>query len=225
MSNQDFKAYSNPKIIGPGVWFFLHLKASDLSNEADIVSLANDIDLLKRRFGCEMCRKHIEEFCEKNPPNKAMTADIKDFRAKRGTSHLERWLVTLHNNATKHKYTWKNEGFRPDDVKYEDVHEYFDPEKYEPCEIDDCGGEEEKAHSDTSKRSSLANVNYQSRPTGLGGGSVKLSPRRKSRSPVRKNRVVYRKNFQSKNSSFKPKPKPKPASKTALVRIVSSKRR
>jgi len=58
---------SDPRIIGPGVWYIIHtvaIEATDDNKKYGFITLMNTI---KETFPCEECRKHIVEYMENNP--------------------------------------------------------------------------------------------------------------------------------------------------------------
>lgn len=179
MTSFDFSSYSKPSIIGPGTWYMLHLKASDIDSIEDIISLHGDIDRIRRRFSCENCRDHFNEFSQKYSPTVAMEKDVSDFRRNIKPEHLAKWIVMAHNGATKQNYTKRRVSYRPDDYTYESVRDYFNPSGYKPCYDDDCDGD-----------TIINNVQNLTLNSGIatspiGGGTVILSPRRRRPSPVR----------------------------------------
>lgn len=132
----DFTLYKSAARIGSGVWFMNHLKSFHIESQADIESLHRDITLLQVYFSCNTCKDHFNEFCLKYPPIKAMDNDLNDFKNNVRPEHLARWLVSAHNNASSQRFASSGNGFKPEDIKYEDVREFFDTLGQTPCEKD-----------------------------------------------------------------------------------------
>lgn len=132
----DFTPYKNATRIGSGVWFMNHLKSFMIEKEEDITSLLRDINLLRMYFSCNTCKDHLNEYCKEHPPNPAAEEDIKDYREGKRPENLARWLVDAHNNASYQRYLTSGNYHRPDDVKYEDVRDFFDTLGQIPCEKD-----------------------------------------------------------------------------------------
>lgn len=58
---------TDPKLIGPGVWFTIHRTAKRATNESSkkcFVELMND---LAEKFPCPKCRNHIQQYLAENP--------------------------------------------------------------------------------------------------------------------------------------------------------------
>ena len=58
---------TDPKVIGPGVWFTIHRTAKRATNESGkkcFVELMND---LAEKFPCPKCRNHIQKYLSENP--------------------------------------------------------------------------------------------------------------------------------------------------------------
>lgn len=132
----DFTPYKNAVRIGSGVWFVNHLKSFKIEKEEDINSLLRDINLLRLYFSCNTCKDHLNEYCREHPPNPLAEEDIKDYRAGKRPENLARWLVNAHNNANYQRFLASGNYYRPDDVKYEDVRDFFDTLGQIPCERD-----------------------------------------------------------------------------------------
>ena len=149
----DFTAYNNAAIIGPGVWLSLHLKASELRSSCDINSLFNDIDRIRRRFPCENCREHFNEFCQANDPEGPRRRDLTDLDRGVVPENLAKWLTDAHNSATRYKFSsGKVKGrFRPDLIPYAAVRDHFNPKNIAPCQ-GDCEGLENSPSSKPSVR-------------------------------------------------------------------------
>jgi hypothetical protein len=140
--SSKFAAYDQAAVVGPGTWFTYHLKSFNLFTEARVISYLEDIDLLRLKFSCGNCRGHFNEFCEKYPPSEAAERDKADLSRKIRAENLARWTVDAHTAATENKLNWiakelGTNAYAPDEVKYEDVRDYFDSLGQEPC-VKDC---------------------------------------------------------------------------------------
>lgn len=140
----DFSIYMQATKIGSGVWFMLHLKSFNLIDKYDVISLKKDIDLLRIKFSCNTCKDHLNDFCKHNPPEIAADDDIKDIEDQVPPENLSRLLVDAHNNANQNKFEWMSQReelkFIPDQVRYEDVKEFFTKLGELPC-TEDCDKE------------------------------------------------------------------------------------
>lgn len=137
----DFAPYTKATEIGRGTWFMNHLKSFNIIDAHDVESCLRDLALLKNKFPCHNCRKHFAEFHDAHPPRVAAEADLKALNRGERPEHLARWLVNAHNAANLHKFEsysqFHDTKFRPDDVKYEQVRDFFDSLGQEPC-TGDC---------------------------------------------------------------------------------------
>lgn len=83
--------FSSPDILGPGVWFFLHLKASKATTREAQLEVCRDIRLLADNFRCMTCKPHFQKHVATYPPEK--------------TLHVEKglfiWLWNMHNIVNK----------------------------------------------------------------------------------------------------------------------------
>ena len=86
---QDKKFSKDPKIIGPGIWWFLHNKASLATTDISKLEFMNDVNNLKKTFPCNECRSHLIEFVKKNPMEPFLKKD----------KGLFIWTWNFHNNA------------------------------------------------------------------------------------------------------------------------------
>jgi hypothetical protein len=140
----DCSSYNSSITIGPGVWYGLHLEASEIKTKEDAISCFKSIDRIKRRFSCEVCRKHFEEECKKNSPKIAMVNDIKRLESDKQAKHLFIWLVNAHNQANINKFNTNkilgrpNKTQEPVFVSVQTVRKYFDPFNITPCIGTNC---------------------------------------------------------------------------------------
>ena len=109
--NQNTKNLRDPKIIGPGIWWFLHNKASLAKTKEQKKAFLDDINLLRQTFPCLECRTHLDDYAKKNPPEKYININ----------KGLFIWTWNCHNNANS--ITNKSQ------FPYDDAEKlYFSPE-------------------------------------------------------------------------------------------------
>ena len=58
---------TDPKLIGPGIWFIIHLTARKAVDEPTKRAFLELMKSLAQKFPCEKCRTHINEYLAKNP--------------------------------------------------------------------------------------------------------------------------------------------------------------
>lgn len=58
---------TNPKYVGPGVWYSIHLKAYEAVDDDSIEDFIEYMNLLALKFPCKNCRQHIKEYIETHP--------------------------------------------------------------------------------------------------------------------------------------------------------------
>jgi len=104
------KRYKNPKIIGPGVWWAGHQACEDAVVDGDIQSFEfafRYVTMVKTKFGCLECRRHIEAFWSASNPE--IYRPIYDAQGKLTRAHdaqgLASWFYALHSNANRHAKT------------------------------------------------------------------------------------------------------------------------
>jgi len=91
---EGIEKFSSPDILGPGTWFFLHLKSCKACKDNDRemqLELCRDIRLLADNFRCMDCKPHFQRHIINHPPEK--------------TLHVEKglfiWLWNMHNIVNK----------------------------------------------------------------------------------------------------------------------------
>lgn len=119
------KSNTNPKYIGPGVWYALHsLSANACKNptKENISAFYVFVEIIKTSFACNKCRLHFTEFCNMYPPIQFEKSQKKDA--------LFLWSWACHNNAN----TLTNKQL----LEYEKAHAiHFNTQI---CMLEDCGG-------------------------------------------------------------------------------------
>lgn len=66
-SLEDIKRLANPEIVGPGVWFSIHLLAKNASTIAKKDHFIDYMKQLSLDFPCMKCRTHIQAYLKDNP--------------------------------------------------------------------------------------------------------------------------------------------------------------
>lgn len=84
---------SDPVIIGPGMWFDIHLEAKHAITDDQKHNFIRKMNLLKINFPCEKCRKHLAKYIDDHP--------ITDFMNVVNETGLPigmfKWSWMLHN--------------------------------------------------------------------------------------------------------------------------------
>jgi hypothetical protein len=97
--------YKNPKIVGPGVWYSMHLLAETAAESGNV----NDFNLaylfiksISDNFPCMICRNHMNEYAKVNPLEKFKSVVNPDgTKTSSDANGLAVWVYELHNNATR----------------------------------------------------------------------------------------------------------------------------
>lgn len=86
------------KVIGPGVWFTIHLKAYNVNTVYDYREFIRYLHTLSYTFPCEDCRVHFKRYLSMNPPENewGRTYKISDKVTCNG---LFLWTVIFHNEV------------------------------------------------------------------------------------------------------------------------------
>lgn len=107
----DTTLFTNPAIVGPGIWYKLHIEAcnatSDILKEAFIINVNADCD----NFKCKKCQPHFRKFINTHPLRDYW--NITDVKGR--DIGFFKWTWELHNQVNKHlgKYCPKlDEAFR-----------------------------------------------------------------------------------------------------------------
>jgi len=94
-------ALTDPKYIGPGMWYDIHLKAYEATDNQKINDFIEHMNLLAEKFPCKACRNHINEYMNTHPFDDLKYLENKDGR-KIG---MFKWAWLFHNavNTRLHK--------------------------------------------------------------------------------------------------------------------------
>lgn len=57
---------ANPAVVGPGVWFSIHLKAKNATTHRRKEDFIEYMNMLSEEFPCIKCRKHIQAYLKEN---------------------------------------------------------------------------------------------------------------------------------------------------------------
>lgn len=90
MSIKIVEIPSSPTVFGPGTWFSIHVLAYNSRTTDEQVNYCKMVRIICSSLPCETCRNHATEYIEKNPPEKAISNDVKS---------MFKWSCALHNNA------------------------------------------------------------------------------------------------------------------------------
>ena len=104
---------TDPKIIGPGTWFTIHIMAMSCGDEDSCLFFIQFIKVVIESFPCEDCRKHAAKFIESNPPERYihMTNDIDEYIG------MFKWSWEFHNSA--------NHGLNKPKISFADAWELY----------------------------------------------------------------------------------------------------
>ncbi len=91
--NTSINSLSDPKYIGPGVWFKMHLKGYEAVDDTRIEEFMDDIYLLAIKFPCKKCRKHINKYIEDHPFDDLINLTNDDNRR----IGMFKWAWLFHN--------------------------------------------------------------------------------------------------------------------------------
>jgi hypothetical protein len=140
-SNKGLLRYKKPNIVGPGIWYSIHVLVENACTTRD----PNDFNLaykyiitIKDNFPCLKCKKHFEDYFKEHSPEgfKALYSDGKMIENPK-YEFLSKWAYNLHNNVNAITES-KNS------VSYEEVIEFF--RDIEACTESDCN--EGDSHSE-----------------------------------------------------------------------------
>lgn len=99
--NPQVTSLTDPKYIGPGVWYNTHLTAYEATDDRKIDEFMDHMYLLADKFACKKCRKHIRQYIETHP-----LEDLRNLRNDDGRRiGMFKWAWLFHNavNTRIHK--------------------------------------------------------------------------------------------------------------------------
>lgn len=84
---------SDPKVVGPGVWWMTHMLARDAIDKEGIDKFIKHMNFLAENFSCKNCRKHINEYMKLHSFD-----DLKNLKNKDGELiGMFKWAWLFHN--------------------------------------------------------------------------------------------------------------------------------
>jgi len=99
--NPTLNLLGDPKYIGPGVWYVIHLRAKEATNDRAIDEFMKFIYMLAGNFVCKKCRKHMTDYIVSHPME-----DLKNLKNEKGVNiGMFKWAWLFHNavNTRIHK--------------------------------------------------------------------------------------------------------------------------
>ena len=119
VTHHNHQKLHDPRYIGPGIWFNMHLDAAEAKTRAEQVLTVERFRRLQQRFPCLKCKEHFKEYLDRHPPEQIV-----------GTSQeaLFRWSVEFHNAVNA--FTGKAQ------VSYADAHNIFYIPDFIVCSAD-----------------------------------------------------------------------------------------
>lgn len=91
-----YKDITNPKYVGPGVWYVIHSVAYYANTLADQKNAIKTITFICDHFPCPKCRKHAQEYIKENPMENYLMKQVKDVKETKELS-LFIWTWKFHN--------------------------------------------------------------------------------------------------------------------------------
>lgn len=130
----DHRRITDPVTIGPGIWVKLHIDSAQARTSEDKEHVIWGIRATQRKFTCGICRQHMGEYLEKNPPELTLDGDPES---------LFRWVWIFHNvvNGFNKRAT----------VPYEDAKKLFWDEDSIVC-MTGCGQQPETKQPEVVKK-------------------------------------------------------------------------
>lgn len=91
--NAEISKLSDPTVVGPGIWWLIHMKAKDATNDELVEEFIDYIYFLAEKFSCKKCRKHINQYIETHPFD-----DLRNLRNDEGERiGMFKWSWLFHN--------------------------------------------------------------------------------------------------------------------------------
>jgi hypothetical protein len=78
----------NPKYVGPGLWYGMHIDAANAKTSKDKEAVIKRIRILQNNFPCQECKVHFANYLTNHPPEETI---------KGGPDSLFLWTVNFHN--------------------------------------------------------------------------------------------------------------------------------
>lgn len=141
----DISRFSDPTIIGPGIWFEMHTEAVQCINDQRKKAFVVRINNLCDRFRCIKCKVHFKKFIMTHPFEDYWSI----FDRKGRDIGFYKWTWECHNNVNK--FLGKTI------VDLEESYEYYISESAGVCV--DCG--HDNHHDNHDEASVSLNANYR----------------------------------------------------------------
>lgn len=91
--HDDINILSDPKVVGPGVWWLIHTYARDSIDEQKVNKFIEFMNFLRENFACKNCRKHINQYMTLHPFD-----DLKQLKNQEGRLiGMFKWAWLFHN--------------------------------------------------------------------------------------------------------------------------------
>ena len=102
------KNLSDPTVVGPGVWWLIHVKAKEAISEQTIDEFIDLMYFLAQHFSCKKCRTHILNYIQTHP-----FSDLINLTDKSGHKiGMFKWSWMFHNavniRLNKPNLNWEN---------------------------------------------------------------------------------------------------------------------
>lgn len=99
---------SDPRIIGPGIWIHIHIKAKNATTPEKKEEFMNDMYMYYNEFPCLNCRKHIREYMDEHPFSPFI--ELKNNKGRE--IGMFKWSWMFHNAVNIRLYkpylNWEN---------------------------------------------------------------------------------------------------------------------
>jgi len=80
----------NPKYVGPGIWFSIHIMAYNAKTQKEKEFVIKQIRIIQQNFPCQECKIHFGNYLENHPPEATASP-------KSDSESLFLWTVNFHN--------------------------------------------------------------------------------------------------------------------------------
>ena len=80
----------NPKYVGPGIWFSIHVMAYNAKTPKEKEFVIKQIRLIQQNFPCQECKSHFWDYLNNHPPEATASP-------KSDPESLFLWTVNFHN--------------------------------------------------------------------------------------------------------------------------------
>lgn len=120
--------FSDPKIVGPGVWFAIHKLAKKAITPELKRNFIEFMTMICNEFKCLKCRTHCQEYMKLHPIRNYM--NITDSKGR--DIGMFKWTWEFHNSV--------NARLGKSQMPFDEADHLYDADS-EIC-MDDCGGED-----------------------------------------------------------------------------------